>query len=767
MKTCANCGASVEDDELFCGECGVKQETEQEKEKVAETVIWTGNDTASDTGADTISNTDTISGADTISGTEAASETASETLSLTASDTDTVKETDKNTEYLYKQEPSPETEEFLFCSQCGSKNSAGDLFCMNCGANLNGEEASTPNPPVKMVFNKKIIVGIGAAAVIAIAAIGVNVLGVISGGTSEKLVYSKDNSNIQYVIKNKKSLEITDRASENKEVYEIVNSLEKICYSEDGKYVFYSEKEDSDGVGTLMYKNLRKQGSKKDTSEKLDSNVSWFRLLSSGKVLYLKGSFDESNLYLSDLKDKTKIGSGIRDIVVSEDESSMIFMTNDNEIYTYDLKNKNASKDKLESEASYIICTSKDLKYIYYAKDERLMCIKDLKDKEKIASDFTGNWAYAEGGKSIYYMLPGEEHQYADFVTDDLAMEDSNMQYPSQNDYRVANGTDWFGYTTYTVDTDRYNSAVDAYDKKLQRDEIRNRLDNLGSISLKELYLYDGKESTKISDTVLDLEAETYSDKGSTDKVICVSQVNLEELGAYDLASVDLASDVSDKLLNGLEESKKYYLVTNTVMNEFDVDEYISFSEFDLDNDTFYYSDDLQEDGSSTLHAISYNDNSIKSPEKIADAVSGVMLFNGKIGYWSDFDDGEATLNISGEEIDDDVSMYGLTPVSPKEDDSIYYAKDYSERDESFTLYRYQNGKSVKIDDDIILFKPLEAGKVAYLQDYSLDKFRGDLWIWASEKKQDKIDDDVSYIKGGYSRGGNMEDYDYGYGYID
>lgn len=670
MKTCTNCGAPVEDDELFCGECGVKQESE----------------------------------------------------------------------------------EFIFCSKCGTKNSAGDRFCVNCGANLKEDEEKviTPGQPAKRLVNKKIIVRAVAAAAVVIAAVGgISFFGGNSGGTSEKLVYNKDNSNIQYTIKNKKSLEITDRATEDKTYYEILNSLGEVRYSKDGKYVFYSEKVDGDGVGTLMYKNLKKQSSKKDTSEKLDSNVCEYRLLSSGKVLYSKGSLGDINLYLSDLKDKTKIGSGVRNYIVSEDESCLIFMTDDDEIYTYDLKTKNASKEKLDSEASYI-CASKDLKYIYYTKDEKLMCIKNRKDKEKVTSDFTGDWAYAEDGKSIYYMLPGEEYKFTDFITDDYGTADSSMQRPDQYDYRVANGTDWFGNITYTVDTDKYNSAVEAYNKKLQRDAIRNKLGDLGSVTLKELYLYDGKDSTKISDTVLDIEARAYFDKYSTDKVICVSQVDIEGLGEYDLSSVEGSSDVTDKLTNGFEESKKYYLVTGTAMNQFDVDEYIGLAQFDLDNHIFYYSDDVQEDGAATLHAISYSEKSIKSQEKIADDVSGMMLFNGKAGYWSDYKEGEATLNISGDEIDDDVSAYGFSPFSPKEDDSIYYAKDFSDKDLSFTLYRYQKGTSVKIDDDIICFKPLEDGKIAYLQDYNLDKYRGDLCIWKSEKKQDKIDDDVSYIKDGY-----------------
>lgn len=709
MKICTNCGVPVEDDELFCGECGVKQELNQEKEEVTEAAICTDIDTAADK--------------------------------------DIVEKADENTDYLHSQEPARESEEITFCSKCGSKNSAGDLFCMNCGTNLNEEEEedSAPNKPAKGPINKRIIAG---AAFVAIVAVGVKIFGGISGGTSEKLVYNKDNSNIQYTIENKKSLEITDRATENKAIYEIRDSLGEVRYSEDGKYVFYSEKLDDDGVGTLMYKNLKKQSSKKDTSEKLDSNVRGYRLLSSGKVLYSKGSYGDMNLYLSDLKDKTKIGSGITNYIVSKDESCLIFMTDDDEIYSYNLK-KNASKDKLDSEASFI-CASNDLKYIYYTKDEKLMCIKNLKDKEKVASDFYGNWAFAEGGKSIYYMLPKEEYMVTDFITDDYKIADSKTKKPIQSDYRVASGTNWYGGTTYTIDAEKYNLAVKAYNKKIERDEIRNRLDNLGSVILNELYLYDGKESTKISDTVLAIEAGPYTYKDSTDKVVCVSQVDIEELGGYDLSLIDYASDVADKIAIRLKESKKYYLVTGTNMNQFDVDRYISSTQFDFDNHAFYYTDDEQEDGTVTLHAISYSEKSIKSTEKIADDVSGIILLNGKIGYWSDYNNGDATLNISGDEIDEDVSTNGFTPVSTKEDDSIYYAKDLSDKDRSFTLYRYQKGKSVKIDDDIISFKPLEGGKVAYLQDYNLDKYRGDLCIWISEKKQYKIDDDVSYIKGGY-----------------
>lgn len=100
-----------------------------------------------------------------------------------------------------------------------------------------------------------------------------------------------------------------------------------------------------------------------------------------------------------------------------------------------------------------------------------------------------------------------------------------------------------------------------------------------------------------------------------------------------------------------------------------------------------------------------------------------------------------------GNKIDEDVSVVFPLDTAEK-DNSLYYAKNYNDEDSAFSLYLYRNGKSIKIADDVFCFKPYENGSIAYLQDYSLNQQKGDLYLWDNDQKQTRIDGDVSYLQG-------------------
>lgn len=656
------------------------------------------------------------------------------------------------------------------CAKCGAAMKDGELFCGECGTRQEQqpkqgtgklkegsgglkekeEETGITSKFLSELFRKKKRLGVAVLAAVAVICGGTILFAAKTGRAPEYVVYCKKNTAFQHSLTGKKSLELTDHATENKSPFEIMYSINNIRYSKDGNYVFYTEKADGNGYGTLMCKNLKKQSSKRDTSEKLDSDTAYIQLLSSGKVLYIKNDTGDRDLYLNDLKSKTKIGSDISNYIVSKDQSCLIYTTSDGGLYTYDLAKKGASKEKLDSDAAYI-GASDDLNYIYYTKDNRLMCIKDRKNIEKIASGFQSDGTYKLNGHSLYYLIPVDTYQVTGFITDDRAAKDALLQRPSRSDYRILDGTDRYGLPHYAYDYDKYDAAVDAYNKKLKRDEIRDKLNNAKDITINELYLYDGKTSTKISDSVGDIVKNWGYAKDGTAPAICVSQFDMGKLKKYNLSDFDSSYGVTDQLDDWKKGAIHYSLVTGTVISPFDVDKMITSSAFDYENRIFYYTDGTGKDIHTSLYSIPYSQTSSEKPKKLADDVYYMALPGGSMYYMSDVDHDtyEGTLHVGTEKADDDVSAL-FVPISQGKDASIYYAKNYSYDNSSFTLCRYQKGKTVKIDDDVFCFKPFENGEVAYMQDYNKDKLRGSLYLWSGDHKQAMIDDNVTYLQGSY-----------------
>lgn len=593
----------------------------------------------------------------------------------------------------------------------------GEMFCGKCGAAM---EEGLPiqgrwSQIKKMACKKNVFWAAVTAAVLVVVVGG----GIIfsrhnAGNPSEYLIYSKKNTTIQYCPKNGKSLEITHNATADKTFPEILYSIGNVVCSKDGKYVFYTEKVDDDSNGNLMYKNLKKQSDHNDTSEKLASGVYSCQPLSSGNILYTKKKHDSKDLYLSDLNGRTKIDSGIRLYIVSKDESSLIYLTADKGLYLYDLAKKDASKVKLDSDVSYV-SASDDLNYIYYKKGRSLMCIKNRKDPEQIASGLSDESNYQRKGNSAYYLIPTNTYKVTDYMKDDDAGDGST------------------------------------YSQKQKRNEIRSRVEYEDSFSLYDLYLYDGKSSAKIADSVEKIQTNFASIQDGENMALCISRLEPDKLKKFSLSDLGSKYNVSYNIKKWKSEAMNYALVTGTDVHPLDAEGMLSSPLFDYKNHIYYYTIGR------SLYSISYSQTGVKQPKLISDDAPLSYLMENQLVYLSDYDtDGNGTLNIQGKKVDDDVSMV-IYAVSSGKDDSVYYAKDVDfenytvGNNSAFTLYRYQNGRKMKVADDVMCFKPLENGNVAYLQDYDLDTHKGDLYLWGPEKKNVKIDEDVTYIQNGYN----------------
>lgn len=330
------------------------------------------------------------------------------------------------------------------------------------------------------------------------AALGIFSIGLITRGSSKDLlIYLKDNE-LAYYDKKDRVVFSDDVYEDSDDIYGPYNeeNINFVYVTKDGKYVFYPQNL-SWGNFDLYY---RKVNDAKSTENKVASDVSYYTLLQNNKVVYQESS-GSNKMYITDLKDKEKIASDVYWFKVSDDEKYVLWQTDDEDkLYVCDLALKN-EKIKIDSDISSMIYISDDLKEIVYTKDDALYCVKNFEEKEKIDSHVADdiNIVQNDSQIEIYYMVDEEDIALSDFVEDDYASQDANMQEPDITDYQRTVIVDGFwGASEKVVTDDAYYTDLDKYNDKLMRDYVREYLDEqIVANTYYDVSLYRGRKDSR------------------------------------------------------------------------------------------------------------------------------------------------------------------------------------------------------------------------------------------------------------------------------
>lgn len=307
------------------------------------------------------------------------------------------------------------------------------------------------------------VIGVGAAVLIALVAVGIWMITRLVGGGGKILcVYLNDEGELMYLPSLKedtKAVEITDEADYGADVQ----------FSRDGKTVYFR---DVDGaLYQIAAADLEKDGGKPD---RIARNVSGYQVLDKGRLLYFEsGGTDEyfdSNYgayrYREDYKvslyedgQSSRLVKSCEDWSVSEDETTLYYTEQNDGDGTYTLYKMGLSRDGQEEELLDgwdILYTGYDAETLVYGvrsegkadeetgrTDGNTLTVYSAKPGEKgtrlVSGIYTAYEVTAEGGKvSFYYMKEDvEKHTLYDFVTDagagaDAAILQGDMpSYPS------------------------------------------------------------------------------------------------------------------------------------------------------------------------------------------------------------------------------------------------------------------------------------------------------------------------------------------------
>lgn len=700
-------------------------------------------------------------------------------------------------------------EEFVFCESCGEKNLSDALFCQKCGHKLIHEDdlekdknhipekeikddtkENDPKSDVKTIkdtkndkyFSKKSSKKSAKPIIFAMI-----LLLFVGGGFFLFKNLSKPKNPNNFICYEKNDQLYFSDFSKNAP-YFIANNYHEnpyfdgvVEFSSDGEFMLYGDDYDEYDNFSL-YK--RYTNFKKDNLEKIDGEVSSFRLVNNDKdIIYNKdGSLYSYNLAKSK---KEKIDSDVNDLYSISDNGRVLYRTNDNRFYVKELGKE---KVKLASDVSeFTFDESNPDKIIFLNTNDTLYETTPSGEKQKVASNvfhymlnkdasyyyFTGS--YDGDNNKIYYKSFGgdsilvskevdqintriypdgtalvfkksHDDLYSKLIEEPGAGKEIKKPTPPKYPYAY----DFDTYEEYQASYDEYLVEKDVYD--VEYDAYRNYLNNSAKIQglgdkVKEyleknyydLYYFDGKESKNIGTAFNGLSymdnnynSVVYSPKETIDEKLNLSY--LVDLDEYDIFNKLAKTTLDLKFINkgtvkkigGDLESNEIYSEITPVMGNTENICYFLTSKND-----FYKIDPNAEE---------------IIPELYDSDVSGnpYILNNGKDLFYVKNPDsiGNGDLYHNKEKIDSDV--YGFSLAGSINENRIFYGKGNFTKSSDGELFYFENGKTQKIDDNVQTFAERD-DKIYYINDYSEKAMSGDLKVFSGNKSE-LIDTDVNYL---------------------
>lgn len=700
------------------------------------------------------------------------------------------------------------TTEFAFCQSCGAsmtqapaevqpeeqtevQDEAQPETQPEEQTEVQPEAQPVAAPTAKKKFPKKaIIFGIIGVAVIAVL---IFIISALSSGSKKPknnyALYLKD-SEIFYSNLKKSSdpwqltTRLVDNDDGNVSNITLISSAYRLgaytYMSEDGKYIFFPDKVDDSF--NLYFKNVKKP---KSEAVKIDSGIGSYTVNTSATLV----TYDkEGNLYQYNIKkdSKDKIASDVTDFYVSDNGKKIFYKNSEGNLY---LKNDGKEKEKIASDISYIKYVSEDFNTIYYTKDNTLYKKVNGKDKEKIASDVSSVINIYDSGEIYYLKDKDEEISLMDYVTDDMKELDASITEPEYPEYNSPEYPDypdspdypsWYDYETddeyyaardayyeayeeweeeydrireeyydacdkyeeeYDLLVDEYYEAYEKYSDKESRDDLREDLKGRTmDRSSYSLCFYNGKEEIVITDALEDY-SYTCAYEAPVISYEAYSQSNIKKVK---LSEIDSIYDVEDMVEDALYSSTERYISIKNNATVIEQEKEITNIRINSEGTVVYYIDDVPNDKiHGTLYRINISKGKVGKAEVYdSDIYSGQIRFaEDKIMYFKDVKDGKGELYINKDKIDYDVELYNNIEFDYDNNRVIYFT-EWNDEKEYGTLKVYNGKKSVKISDEVHDFTVTPDGRVLYLYDYSLKNYKGELYEWSKGKTR-KIDEDV------------------------
>lgn len=763
---CRNCNAKLEEGALFCTQCGTKIEEQPEFQEEPNKEVEREKSFAQEP----IQEVDQA-----IHQEDVKEETVVEMLDLKTK-INLEKETDEKAssaakeEMFEAQQPPDEhiemhgitveevpvsqelvvQKEFVFCGHCGTRMEAGGMFCENCGKPLSEEPLLSSQNSKKALPVKKILAVLVVLALVFVGVQGVRQL--FSGfgkGKATKEVYYLKGSEMYCIKPDSKKTEPVLYA-ENIYLEEGVEEVYGWNYlyqlkSKDGKINFIVEDYNTMvGTFTLSYKIGNKE------KQEIDDDVESYIVTDDNKVLYIKNE----NLYLSDLKNREKIASGVMDYLLDKDQKIILWTEPESasassevkySLYYQDIRLKK-DKVELEDDITALLSHSEDFSKLLIRKDDTLYMIRNLKDEEKLVDDVESVYSIDFDKESFYYTQSNKiKIKAMDAVIDDMKAKDAAMKEPNRKDYEKTETSQGFFSYTYTTVDDKYYEDKRLYDEKQQRDRLRTSLQRKTlELDGSKLYYYTGKDKQLIKEDVLMIGGEQFNEEKSEYYIIYYA-LDTETENKIKLSEITYEGYLESQLWTLREAVKKPFLNMAGKDIELKVDKDVSYIyPYEVSGTELYATVNKlidTEEAKDALVSISLSDKDAGTVTEKDDNVNNIYsIEDGNVYYFKNRLDSFESLVFSGD-------FYRNGELLAEEVREVRFLKDksgilvLSEGD----LFLLKGKDRKKIADDVEFFSFFDERSIVVLRDYNRDRMEGDLEYF-NGKELKPLDTDVKMI---------------------
>lgn len=780
---CNHCGAEIENDSMFCSECGQKceevvadaaaiQETGAAEAESAAEVQEAGAAEADvaevqEAGAIEVENVTDAAEVQEAGATEAENVTNTvEVQSVEASETESVTKVQSN--------GTPKTEmlaAYTGTAQSGAEGQVSMQSSYEAPAMPENNVYTAPVSPEQAAPVKKKGKAVKVVAAVAVGAIVIG--GVAVGATKllpmlqgeketpekaiEHVIYAQD-GDAYFADKNLKNTVLLDEFDHEYDVNSmnysmgiqlVMESPSNVLYriTEDGKYLYYMDS-DAEGRG-FYYKNLKKE---KEDSVRIDKDVANFALYSNGMVGYrtTKGEW-----YLGKLDEFEEVADDVDSVSYISEEDAYWITTYNNDS-TRNLSIYYYKEDKLEE----VVEDVDDIKNwqmttaFAYTEGDTTYAVRDLEEEEELGEDIR----YFHGGWNDWYYIVDDEDEFhlIDFMKNDMPTR-GELKEPVIEDFQTTETVTSWGntYEQTVTDYDAYYEACDEY-----WEEYNEVCDQENYLSMLENYSVDGfhkgtmyhyeVKSGEITEVMTGLFADTWN--GS---FLYCEEDNIAKVRFSDLMEKmeDYSFDYYKWIKDQVYAEMKFYIYTDKGVHFVDADteDYSSINVLRQNENKALIEMIQKTDEDMGIQCYTLATLDLKKedgkPATIDDDVHKVYSEYIKddftnLYYVKDYDSekAEGDLYCDGEKLYKNV--YNLIAVDGKD---VFYVTDYESH--QGTLYRNDE----KLAKKVYLGKTYlrEGNKFYYMSNYDRDNNTGILiadFYYFNGKESEKILKDVVEI---------------------
>ncbi len=604
---------------------------------------------------------------------------------------------------------------------------------------------------------KRVIAAVSAAVAVVLIVTGI-VLGVSGGAQNKSPIMSV------YSVGSKLQMLLADGG-----VYSLPEA-EDIKVSKNGMYLYFSKNTTSKtGKFDLRAVNVGKKRSLQKGGSVIDTGVDeGWQVNGDGSLMcYTKtqSGFKTLYLYSAETGKSEQLVSDIEEVFLPSTGDVVYFTRRVGSIYSLHRLRVGEEHQNVASGINYVnFCNSDEGFEVLYtvqtgkSTNVNVYIVRNYEEPREICSNVSEVYAneYKYKGNLYYFTADKSNVNWQDFIHDSYSESDANMKKPLESDYLVEKG---FIFKRYVLDTAAYKSAVNKYNAKEKRDEIRNALNQIDlGLSVEDeytCYVYNGLTTKKLASGVKLDNVMSYSFDGAPRLVYRKSVIAVEdkiqmnklvEVSSY--GGVDNAIDYVLDTIGGsykLSDDCIYTWYDSTKVLEYNVTGYdVDKTEFVLASSSAMY---VLSDGKLYLSKISQAE--LSNGQLVDSDVTDCTYSDGYLYFTKAIT--PETLSLyrhsaeSGtEHICDDMYLY----FAEENDFAVLLTRQQSEN-ELMNIGVFADGKYTLIDTDAGLRSFVYSGKtLAYLKNIGASDLHnaGEMYVYTPEKGAEKLADDVTEI---------------------